>query len=58
MTLRDLLVELLDAGTDNLDTEILFYSEEPDEEFGNYAIEHNKIDVSINGKCIQLFMHD
>lgn len=58
MTLRNLLFELLDAGTDNLDTELIFYAESSEGSGELHAIEKNCCDVSINGNCIQLFMHD
>ena len=58
MTLRELIFELLNAGTDNLDTPIVFYSEIP-EGWGKFYIEaKNILDVSMNCNCIQLYMHD
>lgn len=57
MTLRDLLFELLDAGVNDLDTELIFYSEK-ETEHGSAALQHDHIDIAKNGNCLQLFLYN
>jgi hypothetical protein len=63
MTLRDLLFELLDAGVDDLDAEVIAYHEETEVidkiSTGKYvAIQDDFIDIAKNGDCVQIFLHN
>lgn len=66
MTLRDLLFELLDAGVNDLDAEVIAFHEETeviDKTDGicyskNVAIQDNTIDISRNGNCVQILLYN
>lgn len=57
MTIRDLLFGLLDAGTDNLDTEDVLFSEHQSKN-GSFIIQHDYLDIGMNGKSLQILMYD
>lgn len=64
MKLRDLICELMDCGIDDLDAEVIAFHEES-EEIDNknhirkyMAIEDDIIDISKNGDCMQIFLHN
>lgn len=63
MKLRDLICELMDCGIDDLDAEVIAFHEEAeviDEiRFAKYlAIQDDFIDISKNGNCLQIFLHN
>ena len=63
MKLRDLICELMDCGIDNLDAEVIAFHEEAEviDEIGTgkyVAIQDDIIDISVNGDCVQLFVHN
>lgn len=64
MKLRDLICELMDCGIDDLDAEVIAYHEESEEidskdHIRKYmAIEDDFIDISKNGDCVQIFLHN
>ena len=64
MKLRDLICELMDCGIDDLDAEVIAFHEES-EEIDNknhirkyMAIQDDIIDISKNGDCVQIFLHN
>lgn len=57
MTIRDLLFGLLDAGTDSLVTEVVLFSEHQSKN-GSFIIQHDHLDIGMNGKCLQILMYD
>ena len=65
MKLRDLICELMDCGIDDLDAEVIAFHEESEVEvideirFAKYvAIQDDFIDISKNGNCVQIFLHN
>lgn len=58
MTLRELLFKLLDAGVDNLDSKVIFFQEGISSWGEGSAIEADFCDISVNGDCVQLFVHN
>ena len=65
MKLRDLICELMDCGIDNLDAEVIAFHEEVDAEVHDdimitqyVAIQDDFINISKNGDCVQIFLHN
>ena len=65
MKLRDLICKLMDCGIDDLDAEVIAFHEQPEVEVNNdiritqyVAIQDDFINISKNGDCVQIFLHN
>lgn len=52
--LLDILYDLERKGKIKADTNLIFFAEADE----NSAINYSRLDIALNGKCLQLFMYD
>lgn len=65
MKLRDLICNLMDCGIDNLDAEVIVFHEDADTKVLDdiaimqyVSIQDDFINISKNGDCVQIFLHN